>query len=138
MLSDSLWSIYLGEKIGDLILYSNMLGAFFLVCAAVYLYKGNSGMTSFCAVSGLFLGSIAAFTPKEKFIGQVVEKVACEQILKTEIARTLKQVPVVVDKRLREEIPKIPRQVGDQIEGAVRKEMQDLAGSCAEGIWDRL
>ena len=59
-------------------------------------------------------------------------------ILKTEIARTLKEVPLVVDRRLREEIPKIPRQVGDQLEGAVRKEMQELAGSCAEGIWDKL
>ena len=138
MLSDSLWSIYLGEKIGDLILYSNMLGAFFLICAAIYLYRRNSGMTSFCTVSGIVLVSIAAFTPKEKFIGQVVEKVACEQILKTEIARTLKEVPLVVDRRLREEIPTIPRQVGDQLEGAVRKEMRDLAGSCAEGIWDKL
>ena len=137
MLSDSLWNLYLSEKIGDLILYSNMLGAFFLVCAAIYLYRKESGMTSFCAVSGLFLVSIAAFTPKEKFIGQVVEKVACEQILKTEIARTLKEVPLVVDRRLREEIPKIPKQVGDQLEGAVRKEMKDLAGNCAEGIWDK-
>jgi hypothetical protein len=121
-MGQKLWDIYLSENITGMVTAMGYLSAFFFAVAFVYIVKNKWGWVQFSLICGSILGCIAVLTPKERFIVEAIERTSCEQILKTEVAAIVKEVPKTVERTIKAEAAKLPK----VIEKTVEQEIDEL------------
>lgn len=121
-MGQKLWDIYLSENITGMDTACGYLAAFFFAAAFVYIVKNRWGWVRFTIACGSALGCIAVLTPKERFIVEAIERTSCDQILKTEFAAIVKDVPRTVERTIKAEAAKLPK----VIEKTVEQEIDDL------------
>ena len=121
-MGQKLWDIYLSENITGMVTACEYLSAFFFAVAFYYTVKSRWGWVRFSLICGSLLGCLAVLTPKERFIVEAIERTSCEQILKTEFAAVVKEVPKTVERTIKAEAAKLPK----VIEKTVEHEIDEL------------